>query len=250
MVKPDKALVRKRFARSLKTYAEHAFVQRSTAERLLFELRTAHGEKFSKILEIGCGAGTLSKMLYRQLKYRELFLNDLVEECSVVADKFRRCEFIGGDIEAISELPKNLDLIASNATFQWLEHLPDTLDKLADSLVPGGVLAFSTFGPQNAEEVSGVTGKRLRYLAETELKKAVSQRFTITCFHENIRKLRFAHPMDVLRHLKNTGVTAISSEVWTKSSLQSFIESYIEQSGEDGITLTYHPMVVIASKSV
>ncbi|QSH40430.1 malonyl-ACP O-methyltransferase BioC [Lentisphaerota bacterium ZTH] len=250
MVKPDKALVRRRFARSLKTYAEHALVQRATAERLLFELRTAHGEKFPRIFEIGCGAGTLSKMLCRQLKYRKLYLNDLVDECSVVAARIRRCSFIGGDVENISGFPDDLDLITSNATFQWLEQLPDTLDKLADSLGPDGVLAFSTFGPHNAAEIADITGKRLGYLAEKELKEAVGRRFNITCFHENIRKLRFAHPMDVLRHLKYTGVAAISSEVWTKSSLQSFVESYIERSGEDGITLTYHPMVVIATKSV
>ncbi|MFA6716136.1 MAG: malonyl-ACP O-methyltransferase BioC [Victivallales bacterium] len=246
-MKPDKELIKKRFARSLKTYAEHAYVQKAIAERLLFELSTAAGDKFERILEIGCGSGIITCQIAKMFEYKRLYLNDLVDECARLASKYPNTEFIGGDIENISPLPSGLDLIISNATFQWLDHLPKVLERLAGILNPEGVLAFSTFGPRNACEINSLTGKTLNYLSVPELKSAVSKHFTVRCCHENIRELYFEHPLDVLRHLQKTGVTAVSRQIWTKSDLQNFVSRYIEENKtESGVSLTYHPIIIVA----
>jgi malonyl-CoA O-methyltransferase len=246
-MKLDKELIKKRFARSLKTYAEHAHVQKAIAERLLFELSAIAGNKFERILEIGCGSGIITRQMAKMFKYKRLYLNDLVDECGKLAAKYPHAEFIGGDIENISPLPSGLDLIISNATFQWLDHLPKVLGQLAEILTPEGVLAFSTFGPRNACEISALTGKTLNYLSVPELKSAVSKHFTIRCCHENIRELHFEHPVDVLRHLQKTGVTAVSRQIWTKSDLQNFVKRYIEANKtESGVSLTYHPIIIVA----
>lgn len=247
-MKLDKELIKKRFARSLKTYAEHALVQKSTAERLLFELSTIAGDKFERMFEIGCGSGIMTREIVKMFDYEKFYLNDLVDECVKLCSQSPNTEFIGGDIENIPALPENLDLIISNATFQWLDHLPKVLEQLAGILNPNGALAFSTFGPRNACEVTELTGKTLNYLAAPELKAAVEKHFEISCYHENIRKIHFDHPMDVLRHLQKTGVTAVSKQIWTKSDLQNFVERYIESNdAESGVTLTYHPIIVIAN---
>ena len=248
-MKLDKELIKKRFARSLKTYAEHALVQKAIAERLLFELSTIAGDKFEHIFEIGCGSGIVTRQIVKMFEYKKLYLNDLVDECAELIKKLPNTEFIGGDIENIVSMPNNLDLIISNATFQWLDHLPKVLEQLAATLSPGGVLAFSTFGPRNACEISKLTGKTLNYLSAPELKNTVSKHFEISCYHENIRKLHFEHPMDVLRHLQKTGVTAVSKQIWTKTDLQNFIKRYIEHNEtESGVSLTYHPIIIIAEK--
>ncbi len=248
IMKLDKELIKKRFARSLKTYAEHALVQRAISERLLFELSTIAGDKFERIFEIGCGTGIMTQQIVRMLEYKNLYLNDLVDECVKLSSKYPNTKFIGGDIESVSPLPRNLDLIISNATFQWLDHLPEVLKQLAANLTADGILAFSTFGPRNACEITELTGKTLNYLSAPELKNAVSKHFEISCYHENIRKLHFEHPMDVLRHLQKTGVTAVSRQIWTKSDLQNFITRYIEHNKtESGVSLTYHPIIIIAN---
>lgn len=249
IMKLDKELIKKRFARSLKTYAEHALVQKATAERLLFELSTISGDKFERIFEIGCGSGIMTRQIAKIFEYKNFYLNDLVDECAKLSSKYPNTEFIGGDIENIPALPKNLDLIISNATFQWLDHLPSVLEKLAGILKPDGVLAFSTFGPRNACEITELTGKALNYLSAPELKNTVEKHFEISCYHENIRKVHFETPMDVLRHLQKTGVTAVSKQIWTKSDLQNFIKRYIEDNKtESGVSLTYHPIIIIAEK--
>ena len=247
-MKLDKELVKKRFARSLKTYAEHALVQKATAERLLFELSTISGDKFERIFEIGCGSGVMTRQITKMFEYEKFYLNDLVDECAKLNSKYPNTEFIGGDIENIPVLPQNLDLIISNATFQWLDHLPKVLEQLAGILNPGAILAFSTFGPSNACEIAELTGKALNYLSAPELKNAVGKHFEISCYHENIRKVHFETPMDVLRHLQKTGVTAVSKQIWTKSDLQNFITHYIEHNEtESGVSLTYHPIIIIAN---
>ncbi len=248
IMKLDKELIKKRFARSLKTYAEHALVQKAIAERLLFELSTIAGDKFERIFEIGCGSGIMTRQIVKMFEYEKLYLNDLVDECAKLSSKSPNTEFISGDIENIPVLPQNLDLIISNATFQWLDHLPKVLSQLAGILNPDGVLSFSTFGPLNACEITELTGKTLNYLSAPELKNAVGKHFEISCYHENIRKVHFEHPMDVLRHLQKTGVTAVSKQIWTKSDLQNFIKRYIESNEtESGVSLTYHPIIIIAN---
>jgi len=248
-MKLDKELIKKRFARSLKTYAEHALVQKAIAERLLFELSTISGDKFERIFEIGCGSGILTRQIAKIFEYDKFYLNDLVDECAELSSKYPNTEFIGGDIENITALPQNLDLIISNATFQWLDHLPKVLEQLAGILNPNGILAFSTFGPRNACEITELTGKALNYLSAPELKATVEKHFEISCYHENIRKVHFEHPMDVLRHLQKTGVTAVSKQIWTKSDLQNFVTRYIETNKtESGVSLTYHPIIIIAEK--
>jgi len=247
--KLDKSLIKQRFARSLLTYSDNALVQRETAERLMYELRSAAGNDFDRIFEIGCGSGLLTQMIAEQLKFNQFYLNDLVDECETVAAGITNCQFIPGDVERLPELPEKLDLVISNATFQWLDHLPDILARLDAVMAEGSVLAFSTFGPQNAREIAELKQTSLNYLTPPQLKSIVAERFNLICFHENIRQIKFAHPMDVLNHLKNTGVTAVSKDIWTKSVLKKFIANYIDRYGsEHGVTLTYHPVMVIAEK--
>jgi malonyl-CoA O-methyltransferase len=59
----------------------------------------------------------------------------------------------------------------------------------------------------------------------------------------------FATPKDVLRHLKETGVTGIRSRHWTPRQLMEFCNRYTEMfgSGHD-VALTYHPIYIIAKK--
>ena len=70
---------------------------------------------------------------------------------------------------------------------------------------------------------------------------------------ENTVRLEFASPMDVLRHLKDTGVTGLKKEPWTRGRLESFCRRYAEEfpaashSG-DAVRLTYHPMFFVCRK--
>ena len=62
--------------------------------------------------------------------------------------------------------------------------------------------------------------------------------------------LTFSSPKDVLQHLKQTGVTGIRRETWTKGQLIDFIADYARLfTTPDGqVTLTYHPIYIILKR--
>ena len=56
------------------------------------------------------------------------------------------------------------DLIIANATFQWFTRPGETLAAYYRSLAPGGVLAFSTLGPQTFQELAEALNRAARSL--------------------------------------------------------------------------------------
>ncbi|MBN2064370.1 MAG: malonyl-ACP O-methyltransferase BioC [Sedimentisphaerales bacterium] len=246
---PDKSLVRKRFGRSLTTYCDHAAVQAQTATRLADELIAVAGSRFDRIFEVGCGTGLLSRVLCERLDYGSYYLNDIVEECRAVTSQVPGSVFMPGDIEFISDLPTELDLIVANAVFQWLHDLPGLFKRLAGQLAEGGILAFSTFGPDNLTEIRQLTGISLDYYSLAEIMDILAGQYEVLCCYERSVMLEFADPSSVLRHLKMTGVTAIKPPRWTKADLNDFSDKYLKSfASNNGVILTWQPIIVIAGK--
>jgi malonyl-CoA O-methyltransferase len=247
--KLNKELVRQRFARGLHSYVENAHIQRECAERLIFELSAVAGTEYDQVFEFGAGAALLTEMIAESLQYNKLLVNDLAPEAREYVTAVAECEFIPGDVEHLDAVPRELDLIIGNAAFQWLQEPAAALRRFAEHLKIGGILAFSTFGPRNLEEISDLTGVSLNYLQSAELRKYLWEHFEILCFHENVHHLEFADPRAVLRHLKDTGATGVDGQIWTKSTIQDFETTYQERySYGNGVRVSYHPVVVIAKR--
>jgi malonyl-CoA O-methyltransferase len=268
----NKELIRRRFEKNLSTYTENAVVQKHMASELLASLIINCGKNFNKILEIGCGTGTLTKEILNQLEFEELFVNDIVEnsldlQCLLEKypprnqrfrpsaregnkrdNRFRVTE-IYGDCEKIS-FPQNLDLVISNATFQWLENLPAILDKIHSSLNSNGILAFSIFEEGNLQQIKTLTGKTLNYYKKSDLEKILSQNFKIIYSNSETVEIEFNNAQDVLKHLKLTGVNSLSTSNWTKTDLNGFSEKYKNLFSNDKgkLVLTYKPVWFICAK--
>jgi len=246
LVRIDKRLVRLRFERSLPSYSEHALVQREMAERLLRALAARGRRRFPRVLEFGCGSGLLTERLAAAFDYDSLVINDLVEECESLAGGIPRSVFLPGDIESIT-VPDRLDLVVSNAVVQWLDDLPDVLERLRAKMNPGAVLAFSTFGPENLRETARLSGAGLAYRSIDQLKRVVGERFRVRLAEETIRRLYFDSPQDVLHHLRRTGVTGLSGRRWTSAVLRDFYANYDRLFRDaNGVSLTYHPIIMVA----
>lgn len=245
----NKQLIRQRFARGMHSYAENAHIQRESAERLIFELTAVAGTGYERIFEFGAGAALLTSMIAESLQYEKLYVNDLAPESKEYVNAAAECEFIPGDVEHLDAVPKELDLIIGNAAFQWLQDPQRALSRFAEHLKPGSLLAFSTFGPHNLEEIADVTGVSLSYVPPPELRKHLWENFEILCFHENVHHLEFPDPLAVLRHLKDTGTTGVDGRKWTKSAIAEFGRKYLDRHPHgNGVRVTYHPLVVIAKK--
>ncbi|MDX8366136.1 malonyl-ACP O-methyltransferase BioC [Cytobacillus sp. IB215665] len=144
----DKKLLKKRFSQRAETYDNYAIVQKKMAQKLINKLSSfTHGDSLN-ILEIGCGTGYLTNLIFTNFPHAQITAVDLAPGMIDIARKRlngKDVTFLCEDIEDI-ELQEGYDIIISNATFQWLNNLPLVLTKLRKALNKGGVITFSTFG--------------------------------------------------------------------------------------------------------
>ena len=113
-------LIKNKFKKSMDKYDENAVVQKIMAEKLIANLPQ---KSYEKILELGCGTGILTRNLVSKITYTKYFANDIVEKSKFYIDKIVPDNiFICGNAQKI-KLPSKVDLIISNAMFQWFENL-------------------------------------------------------------------------------------------------------------------------------
>jgi malonyl-CoA O-methyltransferase len=248
----DKTLVGRRFRRSLQTYDRTAVVQKGMADELIAQIERHSPSRGGRMMEIGCGTGLLTRLLIERLRPELLFVNDLVDDCAALVDGMAEkrtgssTAFLPGDIETMA-LPPRLDLVAANAVFHWLDDLETLLERIGDALVPGGTLAFTTFGPRNMEEISSITGVALKYLAIDALEEILSRRFRILSRRQRRITLEFDSVREVLRHLRETGANGLCPGSWSARRLRDFEERYARAHSRGGsVLLTYHPIIFVA----
>lgn len=243
----DKQLVCRQFRRAAGSYDAQAMIQQRAGDRLLDLLAMHGGSQPQRVLEIGCGTGLLTRSLIRRISgIRELVLNDLVPDFAVCAALAPAAAFLPGDIESVP-LPGSFDLIISSSALHWLRDLDRLLAKLAASLNPGGILAYSLYGPDNLREIRELTGIGLDYLSLPEIETMIGRYFTLAHSSEEWEYLHFAAPQDVLSHLRRTGVNALSRRPWTRAALHCFCNEYRRRfSAGQGVRLTCHPLYFVA----
>lgn len=242
-----------RFTRALSSYDSTADAQHRISRKLASLLPHRIDAHYRRMLEIGCGTGGFTGALLQQpCRIDEWVLNDLCEGCR---EKVSRLfpgtppHFIAGDAEMIT-FPGKFDLIASASAFQWMKETEVFLHNLADKLVQGGTLLFSTFVPGNLREIKELTGRGLEYPSPSELAGWLSADFDLVHYEEETITLTFNTPMDVLRHLKATGVTATGHGLWTRGMQATFCKRYSERfsTADNQVTLTYRPLYMLAVK--
>lgn len=238
----DKSLVKKRFKKSLDTYDDNAIVQKQTAKKLIELLPK---KQYSSVFEIGCATGILTKEIYERIIFEEFYANDIVEESGDFVKKIiSNTKFIQGDIEEII-FDKKYDLIISNACLQWCNDIENTIDKLVKALNKDGILAVSIFGDDNLKEITKLFGINNKTYSLAELKEKIAK-YNVVKYQEEIINLSFESPLEILKHLKLTGVNAVQTMHLTKSKLKAFEQKYITQFFQNGkVILTYNPVYIV-----
>ncbi len=242
----DNKHIKKQFEKSMQDYDQNAIVQMLMAMKMVIEL-TKISKTFENVLELGSGTGVLTKQLARELNFKNYFANDLVEKSKNYVQKFiPQSTFYCGNALKIKPT-KKADLIVSNAMFQWFPSLEKAIQTIKSNLKNEGILAFSTFSPNNFKEITDLTGLSLQYRTQEEIEKILKvEGFKILYSEQFSEELKFKTPLELLAHMKKTGVNSLSEKTWTITKVKEFCDKYTKK--YPNAKLTYSPIIIIAQK--
>ncbi|MDX1656163.1 MAG: malonyl-ACP O-methyltransferase BioC [Candidatus Competibacteraceae bacterium] len=152
----DKALIRASFDRAAPHYDRVAVLQREVGRRLLERLELIRLEP-QRILDAGCGTGTITAGLLRRYRKAQVVALDLalamLPRARHHAPWLHRPALVCGDAEALPLADGSCDMVFSNLTFQWCADLDRLFGEIRRVLRPGGLLMFSTLGPDTLTEL-------------------------------------------------------------------------------------------------
>lgn len=248
----DKNLVKDKFLSSIETYDSNAVVQKEMATKLLDFVIENSSNKFNNVLEIGSGTGLLTQEIVDKIEFRKLITNDLASDYSgiirsIVSSLNIDYKYIEADAETTIYFPENNDLLISNATFQWFNDLNSFLIQSQNLLNPNGIIAFTSFGINNFQELRSIYNNGLEYMPLEKILKNTEKYYETIYTHSYQKKLFFNDPFEILKHIKNTGVNGIIKN--NKIKLKEFFEIYTRDFTEkQGVSLTYNPIFIILKK--
>jgi len=139
------------FSRYSGSYERYATLQKRSARVLLDTIESqASVIPQGPILEIGCGSGFLSDYLAKSFQERPLDLVDIAPGMLTSCRNYLRerglglnnIRFMEMDAESI-EFKERYGLIVSGLTVQWFANLSESLLRIYQALLPGGVFIFS-----------------------------------------------------------------------------------------------------------
>lgn len=159
-VRPEKRLVRSSFDKAAESYDAVAVLQREVAERMIERLDLVRLAP-KRVLDIGAGTGVAAGQLVRRYPEARVILLDLApamvrlsrQRFSFWTRWRRRVGFVCGDAESLPVADASCDLLFSNLTIQWCGDLERTFMEFRRVLRPGGLLMFTTLGPDTLKEL-------------------------------------------------------------------------------------------------
>jgi len=153
----NKKRISKDFSNAADTYDAAAIVQQEICDRALERLQMLKLEP-NTIIDIGSGTGKSVRGLQAQFPESHVIASDVAVPMLLNLDQMQpslqhKASIICCDAEKLSIKDESVDLIFSTSTFQWCEDLNLIFAECLRILKPGGVLVFTTFGPDTLKEL-------------------------------------------------------------------------------------------------
>ncbi len=152
----DKESVRQSFGHAAADYDRVAILQREVGDRLLERIGVVKLDP-NRVLDLGTGTGYIARALSKRFSSARVVALDIAEAMLIQARRnfgwWRRPRLVCGDMERLPFADRSVDMILSNLTLQWCNRPEVPLAEFRRVLKPGGVLFFTTLGPDTLREL-------------------------------------------------------------------------------------------------
>ena len=148
--------VREAFQRAAPNYDRHAQLQQEVERRLLERLEFFPLEP-RVVLDLGCGTGVASHALSRRYPAAQVLGVDwapaMLAQSRLRPGPGPAPELVCADLRRLPIAAGSVDLVFSSLAVQWVTDLQSQFAELRRVLCPGGLLLFSSFGPDTLYEL-------------------------------------------------------------------------------------------------
>jgi len=152
----DKLKARRAFGRAADGYDEAAVLQHEIGQRMLERLDYVKLQP-RRVLDIGCGTGRATADLLSRYPRAEVVALDFALPMLAHTRRrgrwLRRPRCLCADLDHLPLASQSFDLVFSNAAIQWSADPAAAIVEMHRVLRPGGLLMFSSFGPDTLKEL-------------------------------------------------------------------------------------------------
>lgn len=154
----DRSAVRAAFNRAAEGYEKAAVLQGRVRDELLERLNLVKLEPLI-IVDIGCGPGRAAKELARRYRGTRVIALDLAENMLAAISRGRwfasrtRVYPVCADAVMLPLHERSAELVFCNLMLQWCNDFDAVIAEFLRVLRPGGLLNFTTFGPDTLKEL-------------------------------------------------------------------------------------------------
>ncbi len=249
----DKQRLRRSFEKAAAGYDAAAVLQQEICRRMLSRLVYIKHEP-AAILDAGCGTGNVISALCVRYPRAALYALDIaltmVQRARLRSSWWQRVRGRGasplcGDIESLPLRQGTIDMVWSNLALQWASEMPRAFAELRRVLAPGGLLMFSTFGPDTLKELRAAYAGTDRYAHVNRFidmhdlgDMLVHAGFADPVMDMEYITLTYADVRALMRDLKSIGanqVTARRRQGMTARTVLAAVERNYEVLRRDGL---------------
>lgn len=253
----DRQAMRSAFEKAAPLYDAAAVLQLEVAKRLAERMDVMTMQPVS-ILDAGSGTGFVSQLMAKRFPKAKITALDLARNMLIQAREKRsfkqrwnkQFHYVNAEVENLPFADASVELIISGLTLQWCQDLPKVFAEFRRVLAPGGLLLFSSFGPDTLKELR-------QSWAEVDDKAHVNEFADMHDVGDALMQSGFADPvMDmemltvtykdvktVMKDLKQIGAHNVmqgrSHNITGKNKLQKMIQSYEQFRVDDVLPVTH-----------
>jgi malonyl-CoA O-methyltransferase len=259
----DRSVVGRAFDRASGRYEAAAALQADVRLQLLErldELRvTAQAQV---VLDIGAGTGVATAALRTRFRKARVIAVDIAPGMLQQARRhqklFRRFDRVLADAALLPFAPQSVDVVFSSLMLQWFDDPALVFAEVTRVLRPGGLLVFSTFGPETLRELRSAwhaadpDGVHVnRFLDMHDLGSALQRTgFAEPVLDVDRHRLHYADALTLLRELRAIGAHNVNAgrprQLTGRQRFGTMIAAYEQLRETSGLPATWEVVYGIA----